>query len=59
RVELRFFRYEIQVKIPKGLKYNNLEEDKKMMIIYLENEQNKNKDESLYSKIQLLNLKKL
>lgn len=59
RVELRFFRYEIQVKIPKGLKYNNLEEDKKMMIIYLENEQNKKKDESLYSKIQLLNLKKL
>jgi hypothetical protein len=59
RVELRFFRYEIQVKIPKGLKYNNLEEDKKMMIIYLDNEQNKQKDESLYSKIQLLNLKKL
>jgi hypothetical protein len=59
RVELRFFRYEIQVKIPKGLKYNNLEEDKKVMIVYLENEQNKQKDESLYSKIQLLNLKKL
>lgn len=59
RVELRFFRYEIQVKIPKGLKYNNLEEDKKVMIVYLENEQNKKNDQSLYSKIQLLNLKKL
>lgn len=59
RIELRIFRYEIQVKIPKALNYNNLEEDKKEMIDYLENEQNKKKDESIYAKILSLNLKKL
>ena len=58
RVELRFFRYEIQIKIPKGLKYNNILEDKKIMLDYIQKEQNKMKDVSLYQKINQLNLAK-
>lgn len=56
RVELRFFRYEIQIKIPKGLKYNNISEDKRIMLDYIQKEQNKMKDVSLYQKIKQLNL---
>ena len=58
RVELRFFRYEIQVKIPKGLRYNNIEEDKKMLLAYISNNQNKSKDLPLFHKIIQLNLVK-
>ena len=58
RVELRFFRYEIQVKIPKGLRYNNIEEDKKMLLAYISNNQNKAKDLHLFQKIIQLNLVK-
>jgi hypothetical protein len=58
RVELRFFRYEIQIKIPKGLKYNNISEDKRIMLDYIQKEQNKMKDVSLYQKIKQLNLAK-
>jgi hypothetical protein len=57
RVELRFFRYEIQIKIPKGLNYNNIEEDKRLMLTYIQNETNISKDEKLFIKIQKLNLK--
>jgi hypothetical protein len=58
RVELRFFRYEIQTKIPKGLNYNNIDEDKKILLGYIQKEINKNKDSDLYQKIQQLNLTK-
>lgn len=57
RAELRFFRYEIQIKIPKGLKYNNIEEDKMLMLKYISDERNRKRDEILFSKIQRLNLK--
>lgn len=56
RIELRFFRYEIQKKIPKGLHYDNIEEDKQLMLAYLEKEENKKRDESLYVKISKLKL---
>lgn len=58
RIELRFFRYEIQTKIPKGLNYNNMEEDKKYMLKYIQKEENKKLDENLYTKIKLLKIDK-
>lgn len=58
RIELRFFRYEIQVKIPKGLNYNNMEEDKNLMLEYLRNEENKKFDQNLYTKIAQLKISK-
>lgn len=57
-IEWRLFRYEVQIRIPKGLKYNNIEEDKNKFLDYLSNPQNKKKDESLYSKLTALNLQK-
>lgn len=57
-IEWRLFRYEVQIRIPKGLKYNNIEEDKKKFLDYLSNTQNRKKDETLYSKLTALNFKK-
>jgi len=59
RVELRYFRYEIQIKIPKGLHYNNMNEDKQILLSYVANEENKRHDEKLFDKILFLKLKPL
>ena len=57
-IEWRLFRYEIQIRIPKGLKYNHMAEDRSILIAYKENRVNSKKDEDLYQKISLLKLNK-
>jgi hypothetical protein len=57
-IEWRLFRYEVQIRIPKGLNYDNTKEDKIILQNYISNPQNKKKDEILYNKLIALNLPK-
>ncbi len=53
-IEYIYYRYEIQIKIPSGLGYNNKKEDLKKLKLYVENKENKKLDPNLY--IQILKI---
>ena len=50
-VEYIYFRYEIQIKIPKGLGYNNIKEDQQILKKFISNPENLKKDRALYYQI--------
>lgn len=54
-IEFIYYRYEIQLRIPKILSYDNLKEDKAKLQSYIAKSSNKSLDENLYKQI----LKKL
>lgn len=57
-IEWIYYRYEIQSRIPKGLKYNNLLEDLKKLRHYISDISNKKQDLNLYQQIlKLPNIK--
>ena len=51
-IELIYYRYEIQRRIPKGLNYNHIKHDKELLEAFLKNIKNKNQDLSLYNQIK-------
>lgn len=50
-IEYIYYRYEIQLKIPSGLGYNNKVEDLKKLKAYIEKKENKKTDVALYNQI--------
>jgi hypothetical protein len=50
-IEFIYYRYEIQIKIPAGLGYDNKIEDLKKLKIYIANKENQKLDANLYNQI--------
>lgn len=50
-IEYIYYRYEIQIKIPKGLGYNNIKEDQQILKKFISNPDNLKKDRALFIQI--------
>jgi tetratricopeptide (TPR) repeat protein len=50
-IEFIYYRYEIQIKIPAGLNYDNKAEDLKKLKQFIVNKENQKSDPSLYTQI--------